>query len=105
MCGICGIALPDKVLTTVDESELIRMRDTMVHRGPDGAGIFVDANIGLGHRRLSIVDVAHGHFVVAFADEVVHGWDVSVTSRLGESRDPRSDSRNGKRDRGMRNPA
>ncbi|MDZ7631447.1 MAG: hypothetical protein U5K74_08890 [Gemmatimonadaceae bacterium] len=39
---------------------LTRMRDTMVHRGPDGAGLFVDGPVGLGHRRLSIVDVAHG---------------------------------------------
>jgi len=37
------------------------MRDVITHRGPDEAGIFVDANIGLGHRRLSIVDVASGH--------------------------------------------
>jgi len=37
------------------------MRDVITHRGPDEAGIFVDANIGLGHRRLSIVDVAAGH--------------------------------------------
>ncbi len=36
------------------------MRDCITHRGPDGEGIFVDANVGLGHRRLSIVDVAHG---------------------------------------------
>jgi asparagine synthase (glutamine-hydrolysing) len=49
----------------VDRDELIRMRDTMIHRGPDGAGIFIEtapnsAAVGLGHRRLSIVDVEHG---------------------------------------------
>lgn len=37
------------------------MRDVIRHRGPDDEGIFIDENIGLGHRRLSIVDVAHGH--------------------------------------------
>jgi len=37
------------------------MRDVITHRGPDEAGIFVDGHIGLGHRRLSIVDVASGH--------------------------------------------
>ena len=37
------------------------MRDTLVHRGPDGAGVHVDGQVGLGHRRLAIVDVAHGH--------------------------------------------
>jgi asparagine synthase (glutamine-hydrolysing) len=36
------------------------MRDILQHRGPDGFGMFVDGNVGLGHRRLSIVDVAHG---------------------------------------------
>ena len=37
------------------------MRDVIEHRGPDAEGVFIKANIGLGHRRLSIVDVAHGH--------------------------------------------
>ena len=36
------------------------MSDVIHHRGPDGEGVFVDGKIGLGHRRLSIVDVAHG---------------------------------------------
>ena len=38
-----------------------QMRDIITHRGPDDEGIFIDGNIGLGHRRLSIVDVAAGH--------------------------------------------
>ncbi len=37
------------------------MRDVIFHRGPDDGGIFVDENVGLGHRRLSIVDVSRGH--------------------------------------------
>ncbi len=60
MCGICGIALPEASSRRLDRELLERMRDQLVHRGPDGAGIFVDRGIGLGHRRLSIVDVAHG---------------------------------------------
>ncbi len=60
MCGICGIAIPERLQRPVDASRLTRMRDSLVHRGPDGAGLFVDGAIGLGHRRLSIVDVAHG---------------------------------------------
>lgn len=36
------------------------MRDVLLHRGPDDGGLYVDNRIGLGHRRLSIVDVAHG---------------------------------------------
>jgi asparagine synthase (glutamine-hydrolysing) len=37
------------------------MRDVLTHRGPDDAGLFADGRVGLGHRRLSIVDVAAGH--------------------------------------------
>ena len=37
------------------------MRDVITHRGPDDVGIFIDGKVGLGHRRLSIVDVASGH--------------------------------------------
>ncbi|MGI9035267.1 MAG: asparagine synthase (glutamine-hydrolyzing), partial [Pyrinomonadaceae bacterium] len=50
---------------------LRRMRDALVHRGPDDEGIFIDANIGLGHRRLSIVDVAHGAQPMFNADKSV----------------------------------
>ena len=37
------------------------MRDVITHRGPDDEGIYIDENVGIGHRRLSIVDVAAGH--------------------------------------------
>ncbi|MFN8580278.1 MAG: asparagine synthase (glutamine-hydrolyzing) [Gemmatimonadaceae bacterium] len=62
MCGICGIALSSRSARTVDREQLIRMRDVMVHRGPDGDGMFFSERdrVALGHRRLSIVDVAHG---------------------------------------------
>lgn len=61
MCGICGIAAPRHLGQTIDEGLLSRMRDTLEHRGPDGAGNYIDGNVGLGHRRLSIVDVNGGH--------------------------------------------
>ena len=60
MCGINGIALSRRSKKQINESVLRRMRDVIFHRGPDDGGIFIDANIGFGHRRLSIVDVAHG---------------------------------------------
>jgi asparagine synthase (glutamine-hydrolysing) len=60
MCGICGVVIPERLHRAVDEHALVRMRDSIVHRGPDGAGLFIDGPVGLGHRRLSIVDVAHG---------------------------------------------
>lgn len=60
MCGICGITRPAPA-TGPSESCLRRMRDTLVHRGPDDAGLFLAPGVGLGHRRLSIVDVEGGH--------------------------------------------
>ncbi len=59
MCGICGIFYDDAAVA-VDRNRLIAMRDRMAHRGPDGEGLFVDPGLGLGHRRLSIIDVACG---------------------------------------------
>lgn len=61
MCGINGI-LHLQSQKKVDERVLTKMRDALEHRGPDDKGIFIDNNLGLGHRRLSILDVSHsGH--------------------------------------------
>src|SRR5687767_5704779 len=60
MCGICGIAAPKRLLRGIDEARLIRMRDALTHRGPDEAGLFMNGSVGLGHRRLSIVDLSGG---------------------------------------------
>ena len=59
MCGIVGIYSVDGQ-GTVSEGVLRHMRDTMVHRGPDGGGMYIgpDRRIGLAHRRLSIVDLS-----------------------------------------------
>jgi asparagine synthase (glutamine-hydrolysing) len=72
MCGICGIALTSRSGAEVQRSTLERMRDVMTHRGPDGAGLFIDGRIGLGHRRLSIVDLAHGQQPMASDDGDLH---------------------------------
>jgi len=60
MCGIVGALVFDAGHFTVSESYLAAMRETMLHRGPDGAGLWVspDARVGLGHRRLSIIDLS-----------------------------------------------
>src|SRR5262245_8085192 len=59
MCGITGIFhYADR--EPVDERTLWRMTDTIAHRGPNDEGYLVDGPIGLGHRRLSIIDVAGG---------------------------------------------
>jgi asparagine synthase (glutamine-hydrolysing) len=58
MCGIAGVALRDQ---TADDAVITAMRDTLVHRGPDDGGNFLEGGIGLGHRRLSIIDLGGGH--------------------------------------------
>ena len=60
MCGICGVAAPRGSSRVVDRALIERMMATIVHRGPDGSGVYLQDGIGLGHQRLSIVDVAHG---------------------------------------------
>ncbi len=60
MCGIAGILKLDP-RARVEEERLRKMCDSIRHRGPDDAGVWIDGPIGLGHRRLSIVDVAAGH--------------------------------------------
>src|SRR5256712_5854483 len=70
MCGIVGIVNVDP-RETVDEACLKRMRDLLRHRGPDGDGIWIDGPVGLGHRRLAIVDVAGGHQPMTNEDQTV----------------------------------
>lgn len=74
MCGINGIALSSRSGRQLDIGRLERMRDVIRHRGPDDDGIFVDAGgrVGLGHRRLSIVDVAAGHQPMTNEDGTLH---------------------------------
>ena len=71
MCGICGIAIPEKSHSRVDMARLIAMRDTLVHRGPDDAGVHVEGTVGLGHRRLSIVDLGGGAQPMANEDDSI----------------------------------
>src|SRR5882762_5214757 len=72
MCGINGIAFSSKSGRMVDAAVLKRMRDVITHRGPDDEGIFIDGAVGLGHRRLSIVDVAAGHQPMTNEDKTLH---------------------------------
>jgi asparagine synthase (glutamine-hydrolysing) len=71
MCGLCGDLRLSAGAGPVRPDELRRMRDTLVHRGPDAEGIFVsdDARVGLGFRRLSIIDLSpNGHQPMANED-------------------------------------
>jgi len=60
MCGIAGALIQNNQKFTLTETYLNTMRDTMIHRGPDGAGTWIspDQKIGLAHRRLSIIDLS-----------------------------------------------
>ena len=67
MCGICGIATTDP-RRPVDEEVVERMAEALVHRGPDGQGTFVAEGVGLGVRRLAIVDLETGDQPIANED-------------------------------------
>ncbi|MGD9345585.1 MAG: asparagine synthase (glutamine-hydrolyzing), partial [Candidatus Aminicenantes bacterium] len=70
MCGICGTVTIENG-EPVSRTLLSAMCATIVHRGPDDEGIFVDDNIGLGSRRLSIIDIEGGHQPLANEDDSV----------------------------------
>jgi asparagine synthase (glutamine-hydrolysing) len=65
MCGICGLAAPNR---SIDPARLEAMSQTLLHRGPDSSGTFVDDGIGLAARRLAIVDLAGGDQPIANED-------------------------------------
>src|SRR5438477_11308867 len=60
MCGIAAIFAYGESAPPVDRDEVLRTRDYMASRGPDGAGEWFsdDGRVGLGHRRLSIIDLS-----------------------------------------------
>jgi len=78
MCGICGLAGLEGA-SRFDEDLVRRMTDVLAHRGPDDAGVYLrsfrgprgEGRIGLGHRRLSIIDLAGGHQPLANEDDSV----------------------------------
>ena len=71
MCGIVGIIYFDE-RKQVTKNIINRMTDSLVHRGPDDEGIFISNNVGLGHRRLSIIDLSHkGHQPMSNEDKSI----------------------------------
>lgn len=60
MCGIAGLLHLDDQ-RKVDDIRLKRMSDIIEHRGPDGEGFYINNNVGLAHRRLSIIDLSTGN--------------------------------------------
>ncbi len=70
MCGITGI-FDTRAKRDVPRDILVAMNDAIAHRGPDDDGFHLEPGLGLGHRRLSIIDVAGGHQPIWNEDETV----------------------------------
>jgi len=86
MCGIAGI-FHAETPKPVDPIRVERMCDAMVHRGPDGSGVWTDLGIGLGHRRLSIIDLegspqpmlsSDGRAVIVFNGEIYNFRELRI---------------------------
>ena len=70
MCGICGIYNFNNSL--VDSHTLNRMNNSMHLRGPDDYGVYFDDYFGMAMRRLSIIDLEHGHQPISNSDNTIH---------------------------------
>ena len=68
MCGICGIFHIDQ-MQHVDRATLAEMNQCIAHRGPDDDGFYLDGNVGLAMRRLSIIDIRTGHQPITNEEE------------------------------------
>ncbi len=88
MCGIVGSVMIGAAGPRLDAGTLQRMRDTMVHRGPDGAGQWIadDGRVGLAHRRLAIIDLTDaaaqpmatpdGRYVLTYNGEIYNHAEI-----------------------------
>ena len=73
MCGICG-QFNFGTREPVHSQTLQAMADSIVHRGPDDEGFYFEGPLGLGFRRLSIIDLGGGH--QPMTDQEESGWGV-----------------------------
>jgi asparagine synthase (glutamine-hydrolysing) len=101
MCGICGI-VNFVESDPVDRAVIERMTEALAHRGPDDAGYFVKGRVGLGHRRLSIIDLSGGQqpifnedrsAAIVFNGEIYNHRDLATTlTAAGHTFRTRSDT-------------
>lgn len=71
MCGITGVFNLSNQ-EPIDPDRLLKANNTLYHRGPDDEGMFIEPNIGMAMRRLSIIDVTSGHQPIANEDSTIH---------------------------------
>lgn len=71
MCGICGEVCETNRGGGVDPGRIKKMCRALTHRGPDDEGYYFDQTVGLGHRRLSIIDLDTGHQPISNEDETI----------------------------------
>lgn len=71
MCGITGIINFDRELR-INPSVLKKMSDSIIHRGPNDEGFYINRNVGLGFRRLSIIDLKAGHQPMANENDTIY---------------------------------
>ena len=87
MCGVTGLINLNG--DSVSPVILKKMTDAIVHRGPDGEGQWVEGNVGLGHRRLAIIDLSPaGHQPMISAD---HRWVLSYNGEIYNYRELRAE--------------
>jgi len=101
MCGITGL-FDTRGRRDFDRALLTRMNDSQTHRGPDGKGLHLEPGVGLGHRRLSIIDIATGQqplynedgsVVVVFNGEIYNYQElIPELQALGHTFHTRSDT-------------
>ena len=100
MCGISAIIHPKEKLHT--QEALLRMNNAMTHRGPDADGIYINEKIGLGHRRLSIIDTENSanqpmlsfnkKWVIVFNGEIYNYVELKANELQGVSFQTESDT-------------
>ena len=86
MCGIAGLVQTDSA--PVSPETLHAMTDAIAHRGPDGEGQWIEGNVGLGHRRLAIIDLSaaaaqpmhasNGRFVISYNGEIYNYRELRI---------------------------
>ena len=96
MCGIAGFALKGGFEAEAAAREARAMADAIIHRGPDGSGVWTDSQVGIAmaHRRLSIVDLssagaqpmvsASGRYVISYNGEIYNHNDIRDELRGGD---------------------